>query len=855
MLRKTTARVLIPALFLLVFAALIFWTLPGAVWAAPVAGQTLEARRVTSPLTVDGDLSDWPSASSLYLDAATAQYVAGRVRDNLDLSASISSSWDDTYLYIAAVITDDILIADSSNIWDDDSIELAFDGERDGRCCGTDDHQFTAAIDGRLADFGTLVGQTSLARVAVRQRSGGYSVELAIPLTSLTGRPVLSGTVMGINLGLNDDDDGGRRDKRIVWVGNTTLDFTNLGALVFTGQGPALPTATPTVAGASTATPVATATPTSATAATATPASQPSPTATRTVMPTVTATPTASNQPTPSADQRLATLESNIVTLEGRIRSVLDVLQSAGRLPATAKAAIAGQKSASAADVADPRAYVQGVNCGGAAYTTVIGDFYAADQAYSTEATWGHLGGQVAQIANAITNTSDPTLYQSERYNFPGYNFDVPAGKYAVMLRFAETYQYARSRGRIFDVKIEDQIVADDLDILGQAGHFVALDLTFTVIVTDGQLNVSFAPSVGAATINAIFVRGVDYAGPTPTPSSTDRVGTISSKLSELETLLNAILDIFRATQPGQPTVTPTLTPTSSTSSPTRTATSAAATATATRTAPTSTRTITLTPTRTATPGGPVETPHTSAKKGVGGGERPELLRQVGVSWSYAWYYGVNNWNGVYEHVPMIFGATYEASTLITVARAHPGSYWLLWNEPDYWQQGNISPLQAAQIYRTLRPVIIGADPTAKLIVGGVYNLNLAWIASFRSEYLRLYGEYPVVEGWHVHLYVGRTEYNIATWRSKMQAVRDWMPANGGMVELWLTEFGCLDSDTVAQQIMEDQVPWMEAQPWITRYAWFAAFSSGTGCPNCTGSLFNADDSLTTLGNLYRRLP
>jgi hypothetical protein len=118
-----------------------------------------------------------------------------------------------------------------------------------------------------------------------------------------------------------------------------------------------------------------------------------------------------------------------------------------------------------------------------------------------------------------------------------------------------------------------------------------------------------------------------------------------------------------------------------------------------------------------------------------------------------------------------------------------------------------------------------------------------------------LYNEWPVVEGWHVHYYVGRTEYNVTNWRNTMQAVRDWMPANGGTVELWLTEFGCLDSDAVAQQIMADQTPWLEAQPWITRYAWYAAFAVGPSCPNCSGSLFNSDGSLTNLGKLYRRLP
>jgi hypothetical protein len=203
----------------------------------------------------------------------------------------------------------------------------------------------------------------------------------------------------------------------------------------------------------------------------------------------------------------------------------------------------------------------------------------------------------------------------------------------------------------------------------------------------------------------------------------------------------------------------------------------------------------------------------------------------------------------------MIWGANYDAAAVAQIARDHPGSYWLIWNEPDSWQQSNIAPTQAAQIYATLRPLIKGADPTAKLIVGGVFNLNVGWLDSFRSEYVRLYGLYPVMEGIHVHHYVGRDEYDSAVWRTKLEAVRDWMALRGIGGELWLSEFGCLNSEAVARQIMSDQITWLDEQPWLARYAWFAAYASGPGCPGCTGSLLNADGTPTDLGWLYRRLP
>jgi hypothetical protein len=265
--------------------------------------------------------------------------------------------------------------------------------------------------------------------------------------------------------------------------------------------------------------------------------------------------------------------------------------------------------------------------------------------------------------------------------------------------------------------------------------------------------------------------------------------------------------------------------------------------------------TPTATPTRTVTPGGPTETPHVSLKKGAAGAGDPAAMRELGVTWGYVWWPAPDMFNSTYQHVPMIWGRTYDPAVVTQVARDHPGSYWLLWNEPDYWQQANLPAAEAARIYASLRPLIKNADPTAKLIVGGVFNLNVVWLETFRSEYRNVYGQYPVVEGWHVHHFAGRTDYSRTTWRNALLAVRDWMPANGGAVELWLTEFGCLNGDAVAAQIMAEQVPWLESQSWVTRYAWYAPYTNGSGCVGCTGSLFNDDGSLTDLGRLYQRLP
>ena len=107
-----------------------------------------------------------------------------------------------------------------------------------------------------------------------------------------------------------------------------------------------------------------------------------------------------------------------------------------------------------------------------------------------------------------IAGTADPTLYQSERFDMSEYRFDAPAGTYEVTLKFAEIYAW-KPLQRIFSVTLEGTTVIDRLDLYAQVGPDMAYDRTFTVTVSDGQINVGFAAIVGPTKISAIRVRSV----------------------------------------------------------------------------------------------------------------------------------------------------------------------------------------------------------------------------------------------------------------------------------------------------------------------------------------------------------
>jgi hypothetical protein len=219
------------------------------------------------------------------------------------------------------------------------------------------------------------------------------------------------------------------------------------------------------------------------------------------------------------------------------------------------------------------------VNAGGLRYVDSSGRIWQADQVYQAGG-WGYVGGQTASTTSAIAGTSDPALYQSDRYNMSSYRFDAPHGLYEVTLRLAEIYPYASRGSRVFDVRIENQTVFSAVDVYAARGLYTAYDLSTTVQVVDGQVTIDFIASKGFAAVNAIHVLSLFSASPTATPSETATVpgATATRTTTATRTGTATLAPTVTATVPG-PTSTPTRTGTAS-ATPTRTTT---ATATATQ--------------------------------------------------------------------------------------------------------------------------------------------------------------------------------------------------------------------------------------------------------------------------------
>jgi len=97
--------------------------------------------------------------------------------------------------------------------------------------------------------------------------------------------------------------------------------------------------------------------------------------------------------------------------------------------------------------------------------------------------------------------TDLPEPYQSFRFSRSqqmGYAIPIPDGEYTVNLHFAELWFGATGGGsggvgsRVFDVRLEGQLVENNLDIFAEVGADAMLIKAHTVTVTGGVLNIDF---------------------------------------------------------------------------------------------------------------------------------------------------------------------------------------------------------------------------------------------------------------------------------------------------------------------------------------------------------------------------
>jgi hypothetical protein len=148
-----------------------------------------------------------------------------------------------------------------------------------------------------------------------------------------------------------------------------------------------------------------------------------------------------------------------------------------------------------------------------------------------------------------------------------------------------------------------------------------------------------------------------------------------------------------------------------------------------------------------------------------------------------------------------------DPSTLAAIARANPGSLWLIGNEPDVKWQDNVEPAVYARLYHEAYAAIKAADPSAVVAAGGVSQptpLRLRYLDAVLAAYREQFGAAMPADAWHVHNFILREERdswgvdippglpedrgmlyeiddcdNLEIFRRQVRDFRRWMAAHG----------------------------------------------------------------------------
>ncbi len=149
-----------------------------------------------------------------------------------DCSGSWRALWDSEYLYVLVNVVDESLVQDSTadSGWDDDRIEIFVDGDnsKDEETDQINDYQYCfrwnyatveVPVEWYFRDSG--INKLEGIEYAVATVQGGYLFEIALPWSTMIGKAQRAGQLIGIDVVVDDDDDGTGRDSQISWYNET----------------------------------------------------------------------------------------------------------------------------------------------------------------------------------------------------------------------------------------------------------------------------------------------------------------------------------------------------------------------------------------------------------------------------------------------------------------------------------------------------------------------------------------------------------------------------------------------------------------------------------------------------------
>jgi hypothetical protein len=145
-----------------------------------------------------------------------------------DLSARFKAMYDKEALYILVDVTDDQLRSDSAEFWLDDGVEVFIDADNSkSDVYGENDYQYHFDWDSSSPAVGEAHhNKTAGVQYAFARTDDGYRLEAKFPWSMLGAVPN-AGTRIGLDIHVNDDDDGGDRDTKRMWCAERDVAWQN----------------------------------------------------------------------------------------------------------------------------------------------------------------------------------------------------------------------------------------------------------------------------------------------------------------------------------------------------------------------------------------------------------------------------------------------------------------------------------------------------------------------------------------------------------------------------------------------------------------------------------------------------
>jgi hypothetical protein len=203
------------------------------------------------------------------------------------------------------------------------------------------------------------------------------------------------------------------------------------------------------------------------------------------------------------------------------------------------------------------------------------------------------------------------------------------------------------------------------------------------------------------------------------------------------------------------------------------------------------------------------------------------------VTWGYNWAIHRNGLDNSREFSPMLWGLPSSLSPEWTAAVQTAGVENILsFNEPDLGSQANISPSDAAAGHLAYLEPFAGQVriSTPAVTNGPPPNMGTGWMDQFFQHCNTCTIDFVAI-----HWYANNDPEGF---KSHVQQFYDKYHR-----PIWITEFAASGSEEEQISFLQDVLPWLDAQDYVERYAYFGVFP---------GFLINeAGNGLSALGEVY----